>query len=195
MAALTGLTNPFPAVITHTPVVPRPGRGTRSLGLGQRRGEQGEDKRGFHTLDHNSLPHHSMAPPRSHYSAPNSPEGRRCSGAHRHSATPREEWDEENHTGELMGEWLSGLPPTMPFHRGQVLIIPQSPYQQKLGASKSPRKGATTPRLGSKARTDMVQLETDDNNDHTRRDATLGGRRDESTSKKAGAGAEGAAED
>jgi hypothetical protein len=136
-----------------------------------------------------------MAPPRSHYSAPNSPEGRRCSGAHRHSATPREEWDEENHTGELMGEWLSGLPPTMPFHRGQVLIIPQSPYQQKLGASKSPRKGATTPRLGSKARTDMVQLETDDNNDHTRRDATLGGRRDESTSKKAGAGAEGAAED
>jgi hypothetical protein len=129
-----------------------------------------------------------MAPPLSHHSAPNSPErtGRRSEDSR----------DEEHRTGELMGEWLSGLPPTMPFHRGQVLIIPQSPYQQKLGASKSPRKGATTPRLGSKARSDMVQLETDDDNDHTRRDATLGGRRDESTSKKAGAGgAEGAAED
>jgi hypothetical protein len=84
-----------------------------------------------------------------------------------------------------MGEWLRGLPPTILFHRSQVLIIPQSQYQQKLVVSKSPHKGATTPRLGSKAQTDMVQLETDDDNDHTRRDATLGGRRDESTSKRA----------
>jgi hypothetical protein len=28
--------------------------------------------------------------------------------------------DEEHYTGELMGKWLTDLPPTMPFHRGQV---------------------------------------------------------------------------
>jgi hypothetical protein len=34
--------------------------------------------------------------------------------------------DEEQYTGELMGKWLSDLPPTMPFHRGQVRGAGQS---------------------------------------------------------------------
>ncbi len=118
-------------------------------------------------------------------SAPNSPENRRRTGSRRSAG--EDSRDEEHRTGELMGEWLSGLPPTMPFHRGQVLIIPQSPYQQKLGNSKSPRKGATTPRLGSKARTDMIQLETDDEHDRTRRDTPRGGGRDDGAGKKVAA--------
>ena len=34
--------------------------------------------------------------------------------------------DEEQYTGELMGKWLMDLPPTMPFHRGQVRDACQS---------------------------------------------------------------------
>ena len=123
-----------------------------------------------------------------------SPESRRRAGSRRSAG--EDSRDEEHRTGELMGEWLSGLPPTMPFHRGQVLIIPQSPYQQKLGnTSKSPRKGATTPRLGSKARTDMIQLDTDDEHDRTRRETPRGGRDDGAGKKARAGGGEGAAED
>ncbi|MGB1607865.1 MAG: hypothetical protein ACPIOQ_84840, partial [Promethearchaeia archaeon] len=64
--------------------------------------------------------------------------------------------DEEQYTGELMGEWLNGLPPTMPFHRGQVLVIPKSPYVQSM-SQKARRRAENAPRL--KGRTDIMMLE------------------------------------
>lgn len=44
------------------------------------------------------------------------------SGQRRASSSRRSDdsKDEEHYTGELMGKWLTDLPPTMPFHRGQV---------------------------------------------------------------------------
>ena len=69
---------------------------------------------------HICLPTHGMTRAHAHYtnrSAGNSPLNRRAN-----SRRSEESKDEEQHTGELMGEWLSGLPPTMPFHRGQVKL-------------------------------------------------------------------------
>jgi len=67
---------------------------------------------------HMCLPTHDVTRAHAHYtnrSAGNSPLNRRAN-----SRRSEESKDEEQHTGELMGEWLNGLPPTMPFHRGQV---------------------------------------------------------------------------
>jgi hypothetical protein len=44
-----------------------------------------------------------------------------------------------------------------------VLVIPQSPYQQKVGSNKSPRKKG-----GLKARTDMIQLDAETPGDASR---------------------------
>jgi len=59
-----------------------------------------------------SLSTHSAHSAKRGSSAGNSPIARR-------TGTKQSE-DDEQIAGELMGEWLTGLPPTMPFHRGQV---------------------------------------------------------------------------
>ena len=52
------------------------------------------------------------------------------------------EKEKEARIAGKMGDWLLGMPPTMPFHRGQVLIVPESAYAQG-----SPRKrGSLTAR-------------------------------------------------
>lgn len=64
---------------------------------------------------------HTMSSPRNARGAAsesNSPTNRRVS-----SRRSEESKDEEQYTGDLMGEWLNGLPPTMPFHRGQVQLF------------------------------------------------------------------------
>ena len=80
--------------------------------------------------------------------------------------------DEEQYTGELMGEWLNGLPPTMPFHRGQVLVIPKSPYVQSM-SQKARRRAETAPRL--KGRTDIMMLEPEDDDKAKAEGSAVGG--------------------
>lgn len=62
--------------------------------------------------------------------------------------------DEEVRSSKEMGEWLTSLPVTVPYHRGNVLVVPESPYRQKKnGRSLSAR----TPRSPMKHYTEMYR--------------------------------------
>lgn len=47
-----------------------------------------------------------------------------------------------------MTEWLTQMPPTVPFHKGQVLIVPESPYGQRVATPRA--QTARTVRHGPK---------------------------------------------
>jgi hypothetical protein len=38
--------------------------------------------------------------------------------------------DEDIKSAREMGDWINSLPATAPYHRGNVLVVPESPYRQ-----------------------------------------------------------------
>ncbi|EKX42730.1 hypothetical protein GUITHDRAFT_111402 [Guillardia theta CCMP2712] len=73
------------------------------------------------------------------------------------------EAEEEQHISMQMTEWLSTLPASMPVHRGQVLIIPQSPYRQNQTENNLMKKKQVVPNL---SRLDVVELDCNDEEIH-----------------------------
>jgi len=63
---------------------------------------------------------------------------------------PQSVGDDEGETksSTLMTEWLTQMPATTPFHKGQVLIVPESPYGQRVAMPRA--QTARTVRHGPK---------------------------------------------